>query len=130
MNAKQLKDMLASIDEAEDNEELEEDGAAYRRPRTPREPSQVYSVRIPVERLAALRELADEEGITAASLVRRLVLEGLERLDGRHSLVEQLQDRVTELEEREARREKQITETVEGVRESLSALIQLPSSSF
>lgn len=40
--------------------------------------SQVYSVRIPVDRLAQLRRLADERGVAPTVLLRQFVLERLD----------------------------------------------------
>ncbi len=40
--------------------------------------SQVYSVRIPVDRLAQLRQLADERNVAPTALLRQFVLERLD----------------------------------------------------
>ncbi len=42
------------------------------------DPSQVYTVRIPVSRLRRLRELADSLGIAPSALIRQLVIERLD----------------------------------------------------
>jgi hypothetical protein len=47
--------------------------------RQPGEASQVYSVRIPVERLAQLRQLADERNVAPTALLRQFVLERLDQ---------------------------------------------------
>lgn len=47
--------------------------------RQPGEASQVYSVRIPVDRLAQLRQLADERGVAPTVLLRQFVLERLDQ---------------------------------------------------
>lgn len=66
--------------ESEASEEHRDAPADYvrsiRRPR--REPSQVYSLRIPAHRLAELRELANVEGVEPSALMRQWVLDRLE----------------------------------------------------
>lgn len=66
--------------EAERFEE-EKDGTTSRRRVTPRpaiDPSQVYSVRIPVSRLEELRALAEHEGKRPSTMIRDWVLERLD----------------------------------------------------
>lgn len=43
------------------------------------EASQVYSVRIPVDRLEQLRQLADQRGVRPTALLREFVLDRLDR---------------------------------------------------
>lgn len=43
------------------------------------EASQVYSVRIPVERLEQLRQLAEERGVRPTALLREFVIDRLDR---------------------------------------------------
>ena len=66
--------------EAEASEEHRDAPADYvrstRRPR--RDPSQVYSLRIPVHRLAELREVADANGVEPSVLMRQWVLDRLD----------------------------------------------------
>jgi hypothetical protein len=124
-----IGEMLNAIDEAENNDDAEEANALYRRPQPPREPSQVYSVRIPVDRLGQLRQVAEKVGVPASALVRRLVLEGLARLTGETSEVDLLRDRVTELEERMATLDKDHTDRVDRALyqlEQTAAVLSLP----
>ncbi|HEX5495347.1 MAG TPA: hypothetical protein VFX70_12315 [Mycobacteriales bacterium] len=51
----------------------------HRRPA--RDPSQVYSLRIPVRRLEELRSLAEEQDVEPSVLMRRWVLERLDEED-------------------------------------------------
>ena len=44
-----------------------------------KDPAQVYSVRIPVDRIEQLRRLAEERGAAPTTLLRQLVLEVLDR---------------------------------------------------
>lgn len=47
--------------------------------RTATDPSQVYSVRVPVERLEQLRRLAAQRGVAPTALLRQFVLERLDQ---------------------------------------------------
>ncbi len=49
------------------------------RARPPREPAQVYSVRMPVDRLEQLRSVAEHEGLSPSALMRAWVLERLDQ---------------------------------------------------
>ena len=73
-----VADVLA--EEAEHAEQHRDDDLApgYRRARAPREPAQVYSLRIPVERLEQLRGLAAEKHMTPSALMRAWVLDRLD----------------------------------------------------
>lgn len=72
------KDLAATLREeaelfdAEDEEAVAE--AVWVRPAPPRDPSQVYSVRIPVTELEKLRRVADHKGVTPSALMRTWVL--------------------------------------------------------
>lgn len=88
---KSVRDMLvAEAAEAEALAEAEDRGdspgqPAQRARRQAPEPSQVYSVRIPVDRLEQLRRLAETRDVAPTALVRQFVLEALDReaaLDG------------------------------------------------
>jgi hypothetical protein len=59
----------------EDDDEATDD--MYTSVPPPRNPSQVYSVRIPVARLETLRQIAREQGIAPSALMREWVLERL-----------------------------------------------------
>jgi chemotaxis protein histidine kinase CheA len=80
-----VRDMLArEAAEAKAAADAEERGerqpsAGQRARRQAAEASQVYSVRIPVERLAQLRRLADERGVAPTVLLRQFVLERLDQ---------------------------------------------------
>jgi len=81
MTRKNIADVLA--EEAEHAEQYRDDEPApgYRRARPPREPAQVYSLRIPVDRLEQLRRLAAEKHMTPSALMRAWVLERLDAED-------------------------------------------------
>lgn len=69
--------------QAEDRAEAEERGEVTPTPgqrgrRPGADPSQVYTVRIPVSRLRDLRTIADELGEPPSTLIRRWVLERLD----------------------------------------------------
>lgn len=94
-----MRDVLAReaaearrVADAEDRGE-QSPAPGQRARRQPVEPSQVYSLRIPVGRLAELRRLADERGVAPTALLRQFVLE---RLD-----LETSPPRVSELPERD-----------------------------
>jgi hypothetical protein len=55
------------------------DDAEWGRLAPPRNPSQVYSIRIPVERLEQLRRIAERSGLAPSVLMRRWVIERLDR---------------------------------------------------
>ena len=57
--------------------EPEEEEYSFARPRPAREPSQVYSIRIPVKHLDELRELATSRGVAVSALLREWILERL-----------------------------------------------------
>jgi hypothetical protein len=50
----------------------------YVKPRPPKDPAQVYSIRIPVDRLEQLRILADRAGKRPTTMMREWVLERLD----------------------------------------------------
>ena len=78
MTHQNIADMLA--DEAEDAEQHrdEELGPGYRRSHPPREPAQVYSLRIPVGQLDELRRLAADRHLAPSALMRSWVLDRLD----------------------------------------------------
>jgi hypothetical protein len=81
--AESVRDMLArEAAEAKAAADAEEQAGApamgQRARRQTGEASQVYSVRIPVDRLAQLRQLADERGVAPTALLRQFVLERLD----------------------------------------------------
>lgn len=79
MSEHNISDVIAA--EAEQAEEHRDDAPTtpgYRRTRPAREPAQVYSLRVPVDRLEQLRELAADKGVTPSALMREWVLERLD----------------------------------------------------
>lgn len=78
MSDRDIQDELAAVaDEAEAHRD-DEPRTRLRSRRPPRDPSQVYSIRIPVERLEELRRLAAERDTAPTALMRRWVLERLD----------------------------------------------------
>ena len=72
-----IRELLAA--EAEASEEHRDAPVDYvRSTARRREPAQVYSLRIPVRRLAELREVADAHGTEPSVLMRRWVLDRLD----------------------------------------------------
>lgn len=67
------------VAEAEDRGEAAPAPGQRARRQVTGEASQVYSVRIPVERLAQLRRLADERDVAPTVLLRQFVLERLDQ---------------------------------------------------
>lgn len=76
--SKREREMAAAVEHAEAEDEREDAGRSYARPARPRQPSQVYTVRVPVERLEALRQLAGDRGENPSTLMRGWVLERLD----------------------------------------------------
>ena len=72
-------DLLAAEAEAAEQLRDEDDlGPTYAPRHPPRDPSQVYSVRIPAGRLEQLRQRGAEEGIAPSALIRQWVIERLD----------------------------------------------------
>ena len=90
--------------------DFDEDESPLEPPAPPRQPSQVYSLRIPVEKLDFLRRVAAEHNELPTALMRRWVLERLDAIapDGLppNQLAGELVDRVIELEQQVAAHEK------------------------
>lgn len=77
-----IRDLLAR--EAEDVEarrDRGETGGPLHRLRPPRDPAQVYSLRMPVDRLEQLRQAAEDRGVNPSTLMRMWVLERLDNED-------------------------------------------------
>jgi hypothetical protein len=66
-------------DEFTDEDESVDEKAEYGRLAPPRQPSQVYSIRIPVNLIEELRHCAAEMGVRPSSLMRDWVVERLEK---------------------------------------------------
>jgi hypothetical protein len=78
-----IADVLAAEAEAADHlRDADELGRTYAPKHPPRDPSQVYSVRIPVARLEQLRQRAAAEGLAPSALMRQWVIEQLDAADG------------------------------------------------
>lgn len=78
--AKDLDEMLAEAAaavEAEDATPAE--GYHFVRRAAPREAGQVYSIRIPVEKLRQVRQVAELDGLQPSVMMREWVLERLEK---------------------------------------------------
>lgn len=80
--ARPLKDVKTTL--AEEAELFEKhmgdsrEAGDYAKPLPPRGPAQVYSVRIPVDRLAELKALADSQDVPPSTMIRDWVLERLD----------------------------------------------------
>jgi hypothetical protein len=73
---KDIAELLAAeAEEAERHADEDDHGPSYRRRHPPRDPAQVYSLRIPVAQLEELRQLAADKGVTPSALMREWVLE-------------------------------------------------------
>jgi hypothetical protein len=72
-----IQDMLAEV--AERAEETRGEATKlYRSKQPPSDPSQVYSIRIPVSRLEGIRSLAARNGMPPTSMLRSWILERLD----------------------------------------------------
>lgn len=78
MTEKSTAELLAAEAEAAERHRDDEPGPGYRRARPPKEPAQVYSLRIPVDRLEQLRRRAEARHTTPSALMRQWVLERLD----------------------------------------------------
>ena len=73
-----IKSLLSGADVDEELDDEQEHDAIYAKPRPAKDPSQVYSVRLPVSLIATLRRLAAAEDTTPSDLVRRYVIQAIE----------------------------------------------------
>lgn len=85
MSDKEIAELLAREAETAERNEEEEESRAYRRPAPPTNPSQVYSLRIPVDRLEQLRIVAKKLHSKPTALMRQWVLERLDEEIGRRA---------------------------------------------
>lgn len=80
--ARPLKDVRTTLAEEAELFEKHKDDAReaheYTKPLPPRGPAQVYSVRIPVDRLVDLKSLADSQNVPPSTMIRDWVLERLD----------------------------------------------------
>ncbi len=75
-----IADVLAEEAEAfEEAKDVPPQGRRVRNRRRTEDPSQVYSIRIPVARLEQLRRLAESRGMTPTALARLWVLQRLDQ---------------------------------------------------
>ncbi len=77
-----VAELARAAREAEEADERIERGEQARPPahrvRAPREPAQVYSLRMPVDKLEQLRQAAEQAGVSPSTLMRTWVLERLD----------------------------------------------------
>jgi hypothetical protein len=87
-----IADLLAAEAEAAEQFRDEDDLGPTYVPRHPaKDPSQVYSVRIPVSRLDQLRKRAAQEGVAPSALMRQWVIERLDADEGMKRTVSSLE---------------------------------------
>jgi hypothetical protein len=108
--SKEIAELLAAeAEEAERHADEEDHGPSYRRKHAPRDPAQVYSLRIPVAQIEELRQLAAGKGVTPSALMREWVLERLDAeragVPGPLSAWERLQEILRSLEVAQSRLE-------------------------
>lgn len=76
--ASRLGSIAEGEEEAESSRESDDAGVLHARREPPADPAQVYSVRVPIERLAQLRQAADRRGVTPSALLRQWMIERLD----------------------------------------------------
>lgn len=69
--------IIAALEDAEDSD-TEDVDEVFVRPQPPKNPSQVYCVSIPVERIGQLRRAAERDGVQPAALIRKWVIARLD----------------------------------------------------
>jgi hypothetical protein len=75
---KSIDELLAEeADASEAGRDLPGEYVRHRRPA--KDPSQVYSLRVPVRRLEELRQLAEAQGVEPSTLMRQWVIERLDQ---------------------------------------------------
>ena len=78
MEERDIRQVLADVAAAADEQEVSvTEKRRYRSRRPAIEPSQVYSIRLPVSSLRAIRQLADDRGEAPTSMLRTWVLDRL-----------------------------------------------------
>jgi hypothetical protein len=77
MERQSIEDLLAEVAEVEEAAEQEE-RPHYRNRRRSASPSQVYSIRIPVDQLEELRRMAEHLEVAPTAMMRDWILERLE----------------------------------------------------
>ena len=117
--------------QVEDVPDFDEDEAPLESPAPPRAPSQVYSLRIPVDKLELLRQLASEHNELPSALMRRWILERLETAapdepsQGGEALArDHLVDRVIDLEQQVARHQKELDQKAGQHQRELETVVE------
>jgi len=109
--------------------DFDEDESPLEPPAPPRQPSQVYSLRIPVDRLEFIRQVAAEHNELPSALMRRWVLERLETMTpngqspGSDRQAGELVDRVIDLEQQVAIHQKALEQQTHDHQRELDAVI-------
>lgn len=120
----ELTERLANVPD------FDEDASPLEPPAPPRQPSQVYSVRIPVGQLDLLRRIAAERNEQPSVLMRRWVLERLEAVapDGQIQTsfhpVDDLINRVIDLEQQVGRHQKELEEQASAHTKELETVVE------
>jgi hypothetical protein len=116
-------------DRVGDAPDFDEDESPLEPPAPPRAPSQVYSLRIPVDKLELLRQIAAEHNELPSALMRRWILERLETAapdgpnQGGYSLAGDLVDRVIDLEQQVARHQKELEQKASQHQKELETVV-------
>ena len=79
MTTPSIGDVLSHEAALAEEAETRAGGPYVRSRRRPKDPAQVYSLRVPVDRLDLVRQLAEQENTTQAALLRKWVLERLDQ---------------------------------------------------
>lgn len=79
MTTPSIGEVLAKEAELAEQAENRAGGPYVRSRRRPKDPAQVYSLRVPVDRLDLVRQLAEQENTTQAALLRKWLLERLDQ---------------------------------------------------
>jgi hypothetical protein len=85
MTSPSIGEVLAKEAALAEEAENRQGGPYVRSRRRPKDPAQVYSLRVPVDRLELVREIAERANTTQAALLRKWVLERLDQELARQS---------------------------------------------
>ncbi len=85
MTSPSIGEVLAQEGALAEQAENRPGGPYVRSRRRPKDPAQVYSLRVPVDRLELVRQIAERENTTQAALLRTWVLERLDQELARQS---------------------------------------------
>ena len=85
MTSSSIGEVLANEAALAEQAEKRAGGPYVRSRRRPKDPAQVYSLRVPVDRLELVRQIAEREKTTQAALLRKWVLERLDQELARQS---------------------------------------------